>query len=70
MGAKGGYVEVEGAARALTDSFDRYIILLVVLSERLTLKTHTHKHTHTEAGASRLMEGGLGQPVHCAAADS
>lgn len=29
---RGGCVEVKGAARALTDTCDRYIILLVVLS--------------------------------------
>ena len=40
-----GAVEMEGAAQALTDSCDSYIILSVVLSEERT--THTQENTHT-----------------------
>ena len=55
----GGYVKVEGAARAMTDSCDRYIILLVVLSEQ----THIHTETMYSRRQVCLAEGGLSLPI-------
>lgn len=55
MGVEDGCVEVEGAARALTDSRDSYIILSVVLLEKHT----STRAIFTEAGVSGWQRAGL-----------